>query len=67
MQIGIRVPQDVAIALESYLSKTGLEKTEYVLSLIRKDLGIAKAETLIEKVESHEIRIAKIEARLDAS
>lgn len=65
MRIGIRVPDDVAIALEKYLNATGLEKTEYVLSLIRKDLGIAKVETLIEKVESHEIRIAKIEARLD--
>ncbi len=66
MRIGLRVPDDIAIALEKYLNATGQEKTEYVLGLIRKDLGIAKVETLIEKVESHEIRIAAIEARLDA-
>jgi hypothetical protein len=66
MRIGLRVPDDVAIALEKYLNATGQEKTEYVLGLIRKDLGIAKVETLIEKVESHDIRIAAIEARLDA-
>lgn len=66
MQIGFRVPADLEIALEKYLDQTGLEKTEYIVGLIRKDLGIAKVETLIEKVESHEIRIAKIEARLDA-
>jgi hypothetical protein len=65
MQIGIRVPADIAIALEKHLEETGLEKTEYIVGLIRKDLGITKVETLIEKVESHEIRIAKIEARLD--
>lgn len=66
MRIGLRVPEDVAIALEKYLNATGQEKTEYILGLIRKDLDIAKIETLIEKVESHDIRIAAIEARLDA-
>jgi hypothetical protein len=66
MRIGLRVPEDVAIALENYLSETGQEKTEYILGLIRKDLGIAKIETLIEIVESHGIRIAAIEAQLDA-
>jgi hypothetical protein len=66
MRIGLRVPEDVAIALDKYLNETGQEKTEYVLGLIRQDLGIAKIETLIEKVESHETRIAAIEARLDA-
>ncbi|MBD2316702.1 hypothetical protein [Phormidium tenue] len=65
MQIGFRVPADLTTALEKYLKQTGLEKTEYIVGLIRKDLGIAQTETLIEKVESHEIRIAKIEARLD--
>lgn len=66
MRIGLRVPDDVAIALEKYLNATGQEKTEYILGLIRKDLGIAKIETLIEKVESHDMRIAKIEAQLNA-
>lgn len=66
MRIGLRVPEDVAIALEKYLTATGQEKTEYILGLIRKDLDVAKVETLIEKVESHEVRIATIEARLDA-
>lgn len=66
MRIGLRVPEDVAIALDKYLNATGQEKTEYILGLIRQDLGIAKIETLIEKVESHETRIAAIEARLDA-
>ena len=65
MQIGFRVPIDLAIALEKYLSETGQEKTEYIVGLIRKDLGIAKVETLIEKVESLDIRVAVIEARLN--
>ena len=66
MRIGLRVPDDIAIALEKYLQATGQEKTEYILGLIRKDLGIAKVETLIEKVESLDVRVSKIEARLDA-
>lgn len=65
MRIGFRVPDDLESALNKYLDATGQEKTEYIVSLIRKDLGVAKVETLIEKVESHEIRIAAIEARLD--
>ena len=65
MQIGFRVPVDLAIALEKYLVETGQEKTEYIVGLIRKDLGIAKVETLIEKVESLDIRVAVIEARLN--
>lgn len=67
MRIGLRVPDDVAFALEKYLQATGQEKTEYILSLIRKDLGITKVETLIERVESLDIRITSIEARLDAA
>lgn len=66
MQIGFRVPSDIAIALEKYLDATGQEKTEYIVGLIRKDLGIAKTETLIEKVESLDIRVANIEKKLDA-
>jgi hypothetical protein len=62
MQIGFRVPQDLAIALENYFNATGLEKTEYMLSLIRQDLGIAKIETLVEKVESLDSRVSKLEA-----
>lgn len=65
MQIGFRVPIDLAIALENYLNATGQEKTEYIVGLIRKDLGIAKVETLIEKVESLDIRVANIEAQLN--
>ena len=65
MQIGFRVPVDLAIALEKYLVETGQEKTEYIVGLIRKDLDIAKVETLIEKVESLDIRVASIEARLN--
>ena len=53
------------ISLEKYLIETGQEKTEYIVGLIRKDLGIAKVETLIEKVESLDIRVAVIEARLN--
>lgn len=66
MRIGLRIPDDVAIALANYLNSTGQEKTEYVLGLIRKDLGIVKVETLIEKVESLDIRVSNIEKRLDA-
>lgn len=66
MRIGLRVPDDVAIALDKYLQATGQEKTEYILGLIRKDLGVAKIETLVEKVESHDVRIAAIERRLNA-
>ena len=66
MQIGFRVPTDIAIDLEKYLSETGQEKTEYIVGLIRRDLGIAKVETLIEKVESLDVRVTSIEARLNA-
>lgn len=64
MRIGLRVPDDVAIALENYLQATGQEKTEYILGLIRKDLDIAKVETLIEKVESLDLRVSNIENKL---
>lgn len=65
MRIGLRVPDDVAIALENYLSATGQEKTEYIVGLIRKDLGIAKVETLVEMVESHEKDIQIIKVKLN--
>lgn len=65
--IGLRCPQDVYDQLEKYLNETGQKQTEYILSLIRKDLGIAKVETLIERVESLDVRITSIEARLDAA
>jgi polyhydroxyalkanoate synthesis regulator phasin len=63
MQIGFRVPPDIAIALRKHLDVTGLEKTKYMLSLIRQDLGIAKIETLVEKVESLDSRVSKLEAK----
>jgi hypothetical protein len=64
--IGFRCPQDIYDALEKYLVETQQEKSEFLIGLIRKDLGIAKVETLIEKVESLDIRVSKIESRLDA-
>lgn len=64
--IGFRCPQDIYGALEKYLGETSQEKTEYILNLIREDLGTKKDLNLIEKVEDLDIRVANIEARLDA-
>jgi len=64
-RIGFRCPDEVAIALEKYLEATGQEKTEYIVGLICKDLGIVKVETLIEKVESLDVRVAKLESKSD--
>lgn len=65
--IGFRCPQDIHDTLEKYLDTTGQEKTEYIIGLIRKDLGIAKIETLAEKVESHDkdIKILKEKLNID--
>jgi hypothetical protein len=65
MRIGLRVPEDVAIALENYLSSTGQEKTEYIVNLIRENLSLAKVETLVEKVESLDIRVINLESKLN--
>jgi predicted DNA-binding protein len=64
--IGFRCPQDVYDALENYLKVTGKEKTEYILELIRNNLNIKKDLNLAEKVEDLDLRVAKIERRLDA-
>ena len=62
--IGFRCPQDIYDTLENYLQDTGQEKTDYILGLICKDLGIVKVETLIEKVEDLDIRVTRIESKL---
>lgn len=64
--IGYRCPQDVYDALEKYLSETQQERSEFLIALLRKELGMTKELNLVEKVESLEIRVAKIEERLDA-
>ncbi len=73
MQIGFRVPIDLGPVLEKYLSETEQEKTEYIVGLIRKDLGMAKTKTVLEKLESYEEnlkilqqQINQIAARLNA-
>lgn len=71
--IGFRCPQDIYDALEKYLAETHQEKTEYILELIRKDLGMTKTKTVLEKLESHEEdlkilqqQVNQIAARLNA-
>ena len=70
--IGYRCPRDVYDALEKYLAKTQQEKSEFLISLIRKELGIEKNSTLSDRVEKLEasfktidLRVAVIEARLN--
>ena len=62
--IGFRCPQDIYDELEKHLNKSGQEKTEYILALIRKELGIKKGFNLLEKVEALDSRVAIIEARI---
>jgi hypothetical protein len=64
--IGFRCPQDIYDAIEKYLEITDQEKTEYILDLIQKDLGIKKVLNLAEKVEDLDFRLTKLEIKLDA-
>ena len=63
---GFRCPDDVAIALEKHLEETNQEATGFLVSLIRKELGIEKNSTLSERVESLEVKVSVIEARLNS-
>lgn len=65
-QIGFRCPKDIAIAFKKRLKETDQEKTEYLVALLAKDLGIEQPETLSDRVEKLEQKVANIEARLDA-
>ena len=53
-----------AIALEKYLEANNLEVTEFMIDLIRKELGIKKDLNLLEKVEALDDRVTNLEARL---
>lgn len=73
MQIGFRVPIDLEPVLKKYLSETEQEKTEYIVGLIRKDLGMATTKSVLEELKSYEEnlkilqqQVNQIAARLNA-
>lgn len=63
--IGFRCPQDIYSELEKRLKGLGEDRSEFMIALIRKELGIKKGFNLLEKVEALDNRVAAIEARLD--
>lgn len=65
-QIGFRCPKDIAIAFKRRLKETDQEKTEYLVALLAKDLGIEQPIPLSDRVEKIEQEISEIKARLDA-
>ncbi len=65
-QIGFRCPKNIAIAFRERLKQVGQEKTEYLVALLAKDLGIDQPIPLGDRVEKLEQKVANIEARLDA-
>lgn len=72
-QIGFRCPKDIANAFKRRLKETDQEKTEYLVALLAKDLGIEQPIPLRDQVETVKIElkelkqeVSKIKARLDA-
>lgn len=73
-QIGFRCPKDIAIAFKRRLKEVEQEKTEYLVALLAKDLGIDQPIPLSDRVEDVEIElkelkqeVSEIKARLDVS
>ena len=64
--LGLNISDELADAIAARTAITKETKTEIVTIALEKELGIAKVETLIEKVESLDIRVTSIEARLNA-
>ena len=62
--VGFRCPQDVYDNLEKYLKETGQEKSEYLISLIRKELGIQKNATLSDRVGVIEIELKELKQEI---
>ena len=72
-QIGFRCPKGIAIAFRQRLEETGQEKTQYLVALLAKDLGIDEPIPLSDRVDNFEKeldelkqKVSDIEARLDA-
>ena len=63
--LGLNISDELADAIAARTAITKETKTEIVTIALEKELGITKLETLIEKVESLDIRVASIEARLN--
>ena len=65
-QIGFRCPKNIAIAFKKRLKETEQEKTEYLVALLAKDLGIELPISLSDRVERLEQKVSDIEKRLNA-
>ena len=63
--LGLNISDELADAIAARTAITKETKTEIVTIALEKELGIAKVKTLIEKVDSLDIRVAVIEARLN--
>lgn len=64
--LGLNISDEIANAIAKRTEATGESKTTIATIALEKELGIAKNATLSDRLTALEIRIAAIEARLDA-
>lgn len=62
-QIGVRIPDSLLHELNSYIEKTGSNKTEVVCSAIAEYLGCADSVPLSQRVAELERKMAVLEGR----
>ncbi|MEA5511836.1 DNA-binding domain-containing protein [Crocosphaera sp. UHCC 0190] len=62
-QIGVRIPDSLLHELNSYIQKTGTNKTEVVCSAIAEYLGCVDSVPLSQRIAELEKRITILETR----
>ncbi|WP_009547519.1 hypothetical protein [Crocosphaera subtropica] len=62
-QIGVRIPNTLLNELNSYVEKTGTNKTQVIVSAIAEYLGCADNIPLSKRVAELERKIAVLEAK----
>jgi hypothetical protein len=63
VQLAVRIPASLQEQLDSYLHKTGVSKTEVVVSAIAQYLGCADSVPLSQRIAEVERRVAALEAK----
>ncbi len=62
VQLGVRIPSNLNERLTSFISETGMSKTELVINALASYLGCAEEITLTERMASIEAKVAMLEA-----
>jgi|GEM_PF-2591452 len=63
--LGLNISDEIADAITERTAITGESKTVITTIALEKELGIKKDLNLIEKVENLDIRMTRIESKLD--